>query len=127
LLRFIIAVAILTAGLPPILSFVSQKTWISGLPSFLHESTWLVAFITTIIFVYLYRLHRLGKPGIFVQFYLLSMVVKLLACFAYTILIILEDRPGAVANVVYLLIVYFLYTALEITFLYRRISPPSGS
>ena len=78
-----------------------------------------MAFVTTVIFVYLYRL---AKPSVFVQLYLFSMAVKLLACFAYTLLMIREDKSGAVVNVLYFLIVYLLFTALEIAFLYRRIS-----
>ena len=92
------------------------------MPSFLYETTWLVAFITSVIFVYLYRMAR---PSLFVQFYLLSLVVKLVACLSYALFVVLENRDDALANVLYLLAVYLLYTALEITFLYRRISGTS--
>ena len=117
--RFLIAAAVLTLSLPPLVSYLFDQGYVSRIPSFLHESTWLVATLTSIIFVYLYRM---GKPALFVQFYLLSLVVKLIACLTYTLVIILKSRSGAVANVVYLLAVYFLYTALEIAFLYRKIS-----
>jgi hypothetical protein len=55
------------------------------------------------------------------------MVVKLLACFAYNLVMILEDRTGAAFNVIYFMVVYFLFTALEIAFLYRRISGSTPS
>jgi hypothetical protein len=82
-----------------------------------------VAFITTVIFVYLYRM----GTSMFVQFYLLSLAVKLLACLAYAVIIVMKDRSGAVANGVYLLVVYFTFTALEVSLLYRRISGRSRS
>ena len=99
-----------------------DHAWIARKPSFLHESTWLVAFATSLIFFYLYRW---AKPKLFVQLYLLSMVVKLLACFAYTLLMILQDKDGAVPNVIYFLAIYILFTTLEIAFLYRKISNAS--
>jgi predicted membrane channel-forming protein YqfA (hemolysin III family) len=98
-----------------------RQGFISRLPSFLYETTWLVAIFTAVIFVYLYRS---SKSGYFVQLYLLSMVVKLLACFAYNLIMITADRPGAILNVLYFLLVYVLFTAVEIGFLYRKISAP---
>ena len=78
-----------------------------------------MAFITTVIFVYLYRS---GKRSHFVQLYLLSMVVKLIACLVFILLIVLEDRQRAVANAMYFLTVYAVFTAVEIGFLHRKIS-----
>jgi hypothetical protein len=57
-----------------------------------------------------------------VQLYLLSMVVKLIAFLAYNLVMVLDDRKGAMANVLYFLLVYFIFTAVEIAFLYKRIS-----
>ena len=116
---FLIVTVILAAGLPPAINFACRQGWIPTTPTFLFETTWLVSLVTAIIFVYLYRA---AKGPSFVQFYLLSLVVKLLACFAYTLLMILEDRAAALVNVVYFLALYLLFTAVEITFLYRRIS-----
>ena len=93
--------------------------WLAHLPSFLYETTFLVLVITLVIFAYLYHSKR---PSFFVQLYLLSMAVKLIAYFAYTLIMILEDRPGAIMNVLYFLIIYILFTAIEITFLYKKIS-----
>ncbi len=124
MLPFFLAAAFFALGLPPFVSLSFDKGWIPLMPSFLYETTWLVAFITSVIFVYLYRM---AKPSLFVQFYLLSLVVKLVACLSYALLVILENRAGAVANVVYLLLVYLLYTGLEIAFLFRRISGSSPS
>lgn len=93
--------------------------WLPAIPSFLFETTWFVGFTTSVIFVYLYRSKN---PSFFVQLYLLSMAVKLMAYFGYALFMILDDRQGAVPNVLYFLIIYFLFTIIEIAFLYRRIS-----
>lgn len=93
--------------------------WIPALPSFLFETTWLLAFITGVTFVYL---HRSERAMYFVQLYLLSMVIKLIACFAFALLMIREDRKGAVTNVLYFLLAYVLFTAVETGFLYRKVS-----
>jgi hypothetical protein len=92
-------------------------------PSFLFETTALVVFATAVIFLYLYRLK---KPSFFVQLYLLSMAVKLIAFLAYNLIMILDDKKGAIANVLYFLLVYFIFTAVEIAFLYKRISGKPG-
>ena len=69
------------------------------------------------IFVYLVR----AGDNSFVQLYLLTMVVKLLAYCAYNVVIILQDRENAGINVGFFLITYLLFTTLELAFLYRRI------
>jgi len=78
-----------------------------------------MAFITTVIYLYLYRSRNESH---FVQLYLLSMVVKLIACLAFIVLIVLEHRQRAVANAMYFVVVYAVFTATEIGFLYRQIS-----
>jgi hypothetical protein len=110
---------VLTLALPLAVDFMYDLEWIARKPSFVRETTWLVAFATSVIFFILYRW---SKPKLFVQLYLLSMVVKLIACFSYTVLMILQDRQGAVPNVIYFLAIYVLYTTLEIAFLYSKIS-----
>lgn len=102
--------------------FVYYQGWIPRIPSFLYETTLLMAFITGLIFAYLYRS---GTPSFFVRLYLLSMVVKLLACLTYNLIMVMDDRQGAVMNVVYFLLTYFIFTAVEIGFLYRKISGSS--
>jgi hypothetical protein len=124
LFRFFIPAAALTFGLPPAVNFLARTGCIGGRPSFLHETTWLVAFITSVIFVYLYRLN---KPSFFVQLYLLSMAIKLMASFAFNLLMVIADPAGAVPNVLYFLAVYIGFTTLEIACLYRRISGRSAS
>jgi hypothetical protein len=124
LTRFLLTVGALTLGLPALVHFLRRQEWIAAVPSFLDETTWLVSFITTIIFIYLYRS---GKGSYFTQLYLLSMAIKLMACLAYNLIMVMEDGPGSIENVLYFLAVYSLFTAVEIAFLYRRISGKQGS
>lgn len=86
-------------------------------PSFINETVILLALSTGGIYAYLIK-----KPAYFIQLYLLTMVVKLLAFATYTFLIVLYDQKGAGLNVVFFMISYFLFTALEVIFLYRRIT-----
>ena len=116
---FLVTMLALTLSLPWVANLFFSQGWIPGLPSFLYPSTWLMAFITTVIFIYLYRVE---KQAHFVQLYLLSMVIKLIASLAFILLIVLEDRPRAVTNAVYFLTVYAIFTAAEIGFLHRKIS-----
>jgi hypothetical protein len=96
-----------------------SQSWIRGLPSFFYQTLIFLAFSTITIFSYLYNTN---KPDFFVQLYLLTMVVKFLAYGAYNLFMIQEDKDGAPLNVVFFMILYIVFTALEITFLYRRIS-----
>ncbi|HEU5146388.1 MAG TPA: hypothetical protein VFT90_06730 [Chryseosolibacter sp.] len=116
---FLIVALLLTVLLPVAVRYFFAQGWIDQLPSFLDASTFLMAFITSVIFVYLYRMNRSSH---FVHLYLLSMVIKLVACLIFVVLIVLADRGGAVANAVYFMIAYFIFTTAEIGFLYPKIS-----
>jgi hypothetical protein len=91
-------------------------------PTFSTQTIILVSFTTLAIFFYL------SKPKLkpyFLQIYLASMVVKLIAYCAYNFLIIVRDRPNAFGNVIVFLIVYVVFTGIEITFLYKKIAGAS--
>jgi hypothetical protein len=119
LIRFLLAMLLTAIVLAGFTWFAQSQAWIRGLPSFFYESLIFLAFATIIIFSYLYNSN---KPDFFVQLYLLTMAVKFLAYGAYNLFMILEDRDGASLNVVFFMILYIVFTVLEITFLYRRIS-----
>ena len=119
MIPFLIVAVLLTVLLPVATRYCFTQGWIDQLPSFLFESTFLMAFITAVIFRYLYRMK---KPSHFIQLYLLSMVVKLVACLIFVMFLVIADRDGAVANAVYFMVVYFTFTVAEIGFLYPRIS-----
>jgi len=116
---FIILSAALAIGIPPLVRWLFAEGFLPSVPSFLYPTTWLVALITAVVFVYLYRLNR---PRVFTQFYLLSLVIKMVAALAYCLIIVLKHPSGAVVNVVFFLVLYFLFTTLEIALLYRKIS-----
>jgi hypothetical protein len=96
-----------------------DQQWITILPSFFYQTLIFLFFGTGLLFIYLYRF---DKPDFFVQLYLLTMAVKLLAYGAYNFFMVLEDKMGARQNVVWFMILYFIFTVLEIGFLYRKIS-----
>jgi hypothetical protein len=93
--------------------------WIDAMPSYYLQSLIILSIFTIVIYRYL---DRLKSPEIFVQIYLLSMAVKLLAYGAYVVLMIMEDKPGANKNVLFFLVLYVIFTALEVVFLYRKIT-----
>ena len=89
---------------------------IHGLPTFFIPTLVLLAFTTSVIYVYLDK----SGDAIFVQLYLLTIAVKILAYGAYVFIMAYKDQQGAFMNVVFFLVIYFLFTALEIAFLYRK-------
>jgi hypothetical protein len=103
--------------------FAVDRGWLF-MPTFFYPTIILLLITTLVIYKYLYRIKQ---PAQFTQLYLLMMVVKLVAYMGYNILMVLEDRKGATANVLFFLLLYFLFTALEIVFLYRLVTakPPS--
>ena len=98
---------------------IIDQQWVTSLPSFFYQTLIFLFFGTGLLFVYLYRF---DKPDFFVQLYLLTMAVKLLAYGAYNFFMVMEDKMGARQNVVWFMILYFIFTVLEIGFLYRKIS-----
>jgi hypothetical protein len=111
---------LLTLGLLVVLILgVSQS--FSILPSFFYQSLVLLTLSTIGLYYYLVRIRK-NRPDFFVHFYLASIAIKLLAYGAYLALIIWEDRPGALENVVFFIAVYAVFTALEVGFLWRQIS-----
>lgn len=95
------------------------RPWLEALPTFFFQTLILLLFGTALLYVYLYRFNR---KELFVHIYLLTMVVKLLAYGAYNFLMIMDDRSGAAANVAWFMVLYLVFTLLEIVFLYRKIS-----
>jgi hypothetical protein len=100
----------------------SQHAWFER-PTFSLQVLSFLTLCTALVFFYLYTAE---KPGFFVQLYLLTMVVKVLAYLLFCYVMISNDRPSAVGNVVFFMSTYFLFTAIEIGFLYRKISGQKG-
>lgn len=118
MIRFVLALLATAAVITGVTLLAWQQQWLP-LPSFLYQTLILLAFSTALIYRYLYKV---DKSEYFVQLYLLTMTVKLLAYGVYCVFMVLQDKAGATANVVFFMVVYATFTFLEITFLYRRIS-----
>ncbi|WP_276367814.1 hypothetical protein [Chryseolinea sp. H1M3-3] len=123
MIRFFLSLSLVAALLVIVAWIVVEKQWIEALPSFFFESLIFLLFGTGILFVYLYKF---DKPDYFVQLYLLSMALKLIAYGAYNFFVIVEDEKGATLNVSWFMLVYFFFSALEIAFLYQKITNRSG-
>jgi hypothetical protein len=117
--RFFLALAFVSACLVGIAFGLKSIQWIDGLPSYFFQTLIFLLFGTSLLYAYLYKFNR---TDFFVQLYLLSMAVKLIAYGTYNFILIEDDKPGAVGNVGWFLVLYFIFTALEIFFLYKKIA-----
>jgi hypothetical protein len=111
-------IAVVFGSLLLVMLFV-RVGWIDAGPSYAIETSLVLAVFTVVIYRYLFRLE---KPETFVMMYLLSMTVKLIAYGVYVVVMIVDDKPGANANVLFFLILYVILTALEVGFLHRKIA-----
>ena len=119
MIRFVAVALILAVCVVALVVLAASFKWIAAVPSFYIQSSLLVTIFTIVIYRYL---ERVNKPALFVQIYLFSMVIKLLAYGAYAVFMIVEDKNGANANVLFFLVLYGLFTALEVAFLHRKIA-----
>lgn len=123
MIRFVLALTVSALVVAGLTALVYGQLWTQPLPSFFYQTLIFLVFTTTTIFVYLYKVN---KPDFFVQLYLLTMAVKLVAYGAYNLLMVLKDKSGAAENVVFFMILYLVFTTLEIVFLYRKITGSEG-
>jgi uncharacterized membrane protein YjjP (DUF1212 family) len=111
LFRFILTVLLVAAVLAgSVLLFVPEQ------PSFLFQTSFFLLFTTITTYRYL---QRATNPEDFVRLYLGMVVLKLMMGLGYALVMVMTDRASAAGNVVYFLISYFLFTAIEVGFLYR--------
>lgn len=119
MIRFVITLLVAAIALASLTAITCKQLGSEELPSFFYQTLIFLVFATITIFAYLYKV---DKPDFFVQLYLLTMAIKLLAFGAYNLFMILEDKSGAPANVIFFMLLYIVFTGLEITFLYRKIT-----
>ena len=117
MVKFLLAVFALAFALAAIMWFLAEQGWIVSRPSFFYPTLIFLAFATSIIYLYLYRVK---KAAAFVQLFLLLTVIKLIAALGFSLLIVLKDRPQAKMNILFFIIIYMAYTGLEVAFLYRQ-------
>jgi hypothetical protein len=89
------------------------------MPSFFFHTLLFLVLSTGLIFLFLYKTQG---PIFFLQRYLVTITVKVLMYGAYNFIMIFMDRAAASVNVVFFMVVYVIFTALEIAFLFRKIS-----
>ena len=119
MIRFVVVLLVAAIVICGLTIAARNLSWIDALPSFFYQTILFLLFATSVVFRYLYRIE---KPDFFVRLYLLTLALKIVAYGAYNLIVILEDRKGAAQNVAFFMIVYVLFTALEVVFLYRKIS-----
>jgi len=120
-IRFLIAMLTATILIVAFLFWSHHFGLIRHLPSFYRETLVLLGITTALIFRYLFRAR---EPALFVQLYLGTMVIKLLAYGGFCLWIIFKDKPGSISNITFFMVVYLVFTVLEITFLFNKISRP---
>lgn len=98
-------------GLEALFDFQSRAT-------FIWPTLFFLTFTTLVIYYYLLK----TRAEQFVQLYLLTLVIKIVAYAGYCLAIAVKDRDNAGGNVIFFLVTYFIFTALEVTFLYRQTS-----
>ena len=90
-------------------------------PEYFYQ-TLIFLFLSTVgLYRFLLRIKQ-QRPDFFVQFYLATMVVKLIAYGAYLFVIATNQKTKAMDDVVFFMVVYFVFTALEIGFLFRHVN-----
>jgi len=116
---FLIRLAIVT--LIVIILFVALvKFGIISLPSQSIPIFVVLFAVTAGIHYILLRAGR-GEATQFASFIILSVVIKLFLYAIFTFLLIVSDRPGAMANVLLFFSVYIIVTVFEISMIYRHV------
>lgn len=88
-------------------------------PSFWKEIVFFLFFITLIITNYLFKLRK-KQPQAFVQFYLFSITLKIVAGLGFVFLLIWKAPAEVRGNVGLFIISYLLFTGLEVIFLMSK-------
>lgn len=114
--RFIITTIIIS-----LLLSGSGYLFFETLPDFFWPSLILLAVSTIGLYRFLVNIKK-DKPDYFVPMYLGTLTIKLIAYVAY-VFVMAKLRPEEVfGNVVFFMIGYVIFTALETVFLYRFVS-----
>jgi len=119
MIRFVVVLLVAATVTGGLTILARNLSWIDALPSFFYQTILFLLFATSVVFRYLFRIE---KPDFFVRLYLLTLALKIVVYGVYNLIVILEDRSGAARNVAFFMIIYVLFTALEVIFLYRKIS-----
>jgi len=95
------------------------------------DLTWAATIASCILLLATIVLFRVmsgtADPQKFTQVYLLSIVAKILLACALIVVLILIDKSHARSNVIFLFVMYVLFTVIEVVFLVRLRSARSGA
>lgn len=110
--RFFVLLFVVTA-------IIIGSVFLLGLriPTFTVQTTFLLLLGTSVIVVVLFRERR--RTGTLVVPYLASIVLKILIYGTYVFFMIRKQPSEGVPNVIFFGVLYFVFTFLEIRFLYR--------
>lgn len=115
MLKFLITLSCTALGIL-ILSLLGMEKQ----PEFLYQTLIFLFLATAGLYRFLLKTKQ-ERPDYFVQLYLLTLVVKIIASAAYLFVMVI-GQPEPARDVVFFMAVYFVFTALEISFLYRRVN-----
>lgn len=96
----------------------SQKAW-WNLPTYWIEILLFILFMTAVIYYNLNKL-RGSRPETFSQFYLLSIVLKMVAGLTLISIIVWSDPSAAIGNVTLFIVSYLILTFLEVFYLMSK-------
>ena len=118
MLRFLISIVITGMLLGWVTWFGSQQAWWS-LPTYWTEILFFVMFMTVLVY---YNLNKLTASQLeaFTQFYLLSIVLKMVGGLTLITFIVWDNPTSAIGNVSLFIVSYLILTILEVFFLLRR-------
>jgi hypothetical protein len=114
-LKFLITLSITAIGI-----LVLSLRGMEKQPDFLYQTIIFLFLATAGLYRFLLKTKQ-ERPDYFVQLYLLTLVVKIIASSAY-LFVMVVGQPEPARDVVFFMAVYFVFTALEIAFLYRRVN-----
>ena len=112
---------LITISLVTLTVLAGGYSWGGELPTYFYQSAFLLFVSTTALYYYLLKIKEV-RPNFFVQFYLISIMLKLVAYGTYLGVITWHDTEHAAINIVFFLVIYVFYTALEVGFLWWKIS-----
>ena len=93
----------------------------SAMPSYLYQTIALLFIGTIGIYFFLVDVKK-NRPDYFVPLYIATQFVKILAYGSYMLFVVWDQSAEAVNHVMIFMITYLLFTAVEIIFLYRKVT-----
>lgn len=115
-MRLVASLVLVTACL-----IISGKTFFPILPSFFYQTISLLFIGTAGIYFYLADVKK-NRPEFFVPLYIATLFAKILAYGGYVLFMVWDDPVQAANNALLFMVTYFIFTALEVAFLYQKVT-----